>query len=97
MFLLPPSEKLTQSNHVLWRVHVLAVVQGAWLAGFIDPAAKPLSAFIPPKEEKKVDPDGVADEKKEDPIENPTYADWVAKDQTVLSYLLSNLGKEIAS
>jgi hypothetical protein len=35
VFLLPPSKKLTRSNHVLWRVHVVAALQWERLASFI--------------------------------------------------------------
>jgi hypothetical protein len=35
------------------------------------------------------------DDDVEVPAVNPDYATWVAKDQTVLSYLLTNLSKEI--
>jgi hypothetical protein len=46
---------------------------------------KPPDAFLAPKK----------DDKKEPAIPNPDYVTWVAKDQTVLNYLLSNLLKEI--
>jgi hypothetical protein len=45
---LPLSEKLTQSNHQLWRAQVLSAVRGAWLAEFIAPFAKPPSEFLAP-------------------------------------------------
>lgn len=32
---------------------------------------------------------------KEPPVPNPDYATWVAKDEMVLNYILSNLGREI--
>jgi hypothetical protein len=36
--------------------------------------------------------------KPDDPaIPNPEHEDWVAKDQQVLNYLLSNLSKEVLS
>lgn len=85
IFLLPPSEKLSRSNFNLWKAQVLSALKGAQLAGFIESTAAPLDAFLPLK----------GDDKKEPPVANPEHAIWTAKDQTVLSYLLSNLGWEI--
>jgi hypothetical protein len=82
---LPMSEKLTHSNHVLWKSQVLSVLKGAWLDEFIDSMAKPPEAFLEPKE----------DDKKEAPTPNLEYAMWVAKDQTIVNYLMSNLLREI--
>jgi len=92
IFLLPPSEKLTRSNHVLWKAQVTSALRGARLVEFIKPTVSPPDEFLPPKDGKK--PDG-----KEEPplVENPEYATWIAKDQMVLSCLLSNLGREILS
>jgi hypothetical protein len=47
--------------------------------------AKPPDVFLAPKK----------DDKKELAIPNPDYVTLVAKDQTVLNYLLSNVLKEI--
>ena len=35
------------------------------------------------------------DDKSVDPLSNPEYKEWVAKDQTVLSYLFRSLSKEV--
>ncbi|XP_066395916.1 uncharacterized protein [Miscanthus floridulus] len=58
------------------------------MGSFIEPTAVPPSPFITPDGSK-------ADGSKKDPEPNPDYASWVAKDQTVLNYLLSNMSKEI--
>jgi hypothetical protein len=39
--LMPVLEKLSQSNHTLWRAQVLAVLRGAQLARFLDGTNKP--------------------------------------------------------
>jgi hypothetical protein len=82
---LPVSEKLTRNNYILWKAQVHSALKGAQLANFIEPTAKPPNVFLAPKK----------DDKKEPATPNPEYAMWVAKDQTVLNYLLSNLSKEI--
>lgn len=88
VFLIPPAEKLSRSNHVLWKAQVLAAIKGAQLDGFIEPTAAAPDRFLPPKADAKGgDP----------PVANPEYSSWVAKDQIVLSYLLSNLGRDIAA
>jgi DICT domain-containing protein len=55
---------------------------------FIDPGVQPPTRHLPPKEDKKVD---------EAPVVNPELSKWVAKDQQVLSYLLTSLSCEIGS
>ena len=84
---LPVSEKLNRANYQLWKAQVLSALKGAQLAKYLDPAVKPPAEVLTPKE----------DDKKEPPVPNPDYATWVAKDQTVLNFLLSNLSKEILS
>lgn len=85
IILLPPSGKHTHNNIIHWKAQVLSTLKGAQLAGFIESTATPPDAFLPPK--------GV--DKKEPRTVNPEYATWMAKDQTVLSYLLPNIGWEI--
>jgi hypothetical protein len=41
MNLMSVSEKLTRTNHTLWRTQVLAVLHGSQLAGFLDGTNKP--------------------------------------------------------
>lgn len=91
VFLLLVSEKLTRSNYLLWKAQVTSALRGAQLAAFIEPTAKPPEEFLPPKDDSKKPDDG----DKEPPVVNLEYATWIAKDQTVLSYILSNLGREI--
>jgi hypothetical protein len=70
---------------VLWKAQVLAAIKGAQLDGFIEPTAAAPDRFF-------------AGAKEGDPlVVNLEYSSWVAKDQTVLSYLLSNLGRDIAA
>jgi hypothetical protein len=63
---------------------------GAQLAGFIKSTAKPPTEFL------EADVVAIAAGKK-DPVPNPEYEKWVAKDSQVRSYLFSSLSKEIFS
>ena len=80
------SEKLTKTNFALWRMQVLAAVRGARLEGFLTGAAKAPTTMI--KETK----DG-----NEAEVSNPAYEEWVATDQQVLGYLISNMSSYIQS
>jgi hypothetical protein len=85
---LPVTEKLSHANHQSWKAQVLSALRGAQLADWLEADAQPPAKHLP---KKKPDDDA------EVPMANPDYAIWVAKDQTVLSYLLTNLSKEILS
>jgi len=80
---IPVTEKLTRSNYQSWQAQVISAIKGAQAASFIKPSAKPPSEFLPAKDDK------------EPSVSNPEYDVWVAKDQQVLSYLLTSLSKEI--
>jgi hypothetical protein len=85
---LPTNEKLTRSNFTSWKAQVVSAVKGAQMGNFLNPDEQPLPAFYTPDGTK-------ADGSKKDPEANPDHASWVAKDQTVLNYLFSNMSKEI--
>lgn len=78
------SEKLTHDNYLLWKAQFLPAVHGAQYMGILDG-----STPTPPKTIEVVN----AASKKE-VVPNPEYAQWVAKDQQLLSYLLNSLTKE---
>ncbi|XP_021306842.1 uncharacterized protein LOC110431725 [Sorghum bicolor] len=82
---IPVTEKLTRSNYQSWRAQVSSAIQGAQAASFIKPTATPPAEFLVTK----------GDSDKKDPVPNPDYDVWIAKDQQVLSYLLTSLSKEI--
>lgn len=42
---LPPTEKLTRSNYLLWKAQVLPAIHGALLQGYLDGTAR-----APPRE-----------------------------------------------
>jgi hypothetical protein len=86
MFLPPVLEKLSRTNHQSWKAQVQAALHGAQLAAWPEATAQPPVCFLPKKK---------PDDDKEEPVANPEYGPWVAKDQIVLSYLLTNLSKEI--
>jgi hypothetical protein len=84
---LPVSEKLNRTNYQSWKAQVTSALRSAQLTKFIDPTVKPPAAFLTPKEK----------DKKEPPVSNPDYELWVAKDQTILNFILSDHSKEILS
>ncbi|KAK1620769.1 hypothetical protein QYE76_026286 [Lolium multiflorum] len=85
----PPSEKLTRKNFPLWRSMVLPAIRGAQLVGLLDG-----SDAEPPKELAPIVAEKTADDQTK-PVPNPAYAAWLARDQSVLSYLLQSLSLEI--
>ena len=66
----PVSEKLTRSNHALWKAQVRATIRGARLQGYLTGATKE-----PPKEVIVKATDG-----KETKIANPEWEEWETKD-----------------
>ena len=87
-FLPPVTEKLTRANHQSWKAQVVSALRGAQLADWLEATATPPEKFLAaeaPADGKEAEP----------PKANPDFAPWVAKDQMVLSYLLTNLSKEI--
>ncbi|WVZ51017.1 hypothetical protein U9M48_002209 [Paspalum notatum var. saurae] len=79
----PVIEKLTKNNFLLWRLQVLPTVRGAQMTGYLD------STTICPDAEISIK-DGDTTKK----IPNPEYAQGVAQDHQVFSYLMSTLSKE---
>jgi hypothetical protein len=77
------SEKLTQENFLLWQT--LAEIYGAQLYDYLNGSIE-----APEKETTVKDKDGV-----EVKISNPDYARWVAQDQSVLGFLVRNMGREV--
>jgi hypothetical protein len=82
--LFPVTEKLTRSNHPMWKLQVLTGLRGA-----------EMEKFIAPKSDAKPDEPKPAEDVS--PILNPKFKKWVAQDQQVLSYLLGSLSHEIGS
>jgi hypothetical protein len=78
-------EKLTKGQLLLWKKQVLLDIRGAQLFGILDGSMPELE-----KELKETDTDG-----KEVKIPNHAYAQWIASDQTVLSYLVRNMSQEV--
>nr|CAB3483590.1 unnamed protein product [Digitaria exilis] len=81
---LPVTEKLSKSNLVLWQAQVMPAIRGAQLESHLD-----REAAVPPKElTAQIDGKPVKQA-------NPEYITWVAKDQQVLSYLLTSMTREV--
>jgi hypothetical protein len=83
--LIPVSDKLTRANYRSWKAQVIAAIKGAQAASLIHPSATTPAPTITTKNS----------EGKEETTANPDYDVWTAKEQQVLSYLLSSLSKEI--
>jgi hypothetical protein len=75
----PVSEKLTRTNYAIWEVHVRAAMRGCRLIGH-------LTGTTPVTEKEIADAGG----KK---TSNSAFEEWDARDQQVLSYLLSSISK----
>lgn len=84
---IPITEKLSKSNHAMWRAQILAVVQGSRLAGH-------LTGAIPAPAEEIADKDAAG---KEVMVPNLTFEEWYAKDQQVLSFVFGSLAQEVMS
>lgn len=83
-FAVPVTEKLSRSNHTLWKAQILPTMRGALMMGYLDGTTR-----APPKEiEAKQDEKIVK-------IPNQDYIQWMAKDQQILGYLLASLSREI--
>jgi len=89
-FLPPVTEKLTRGNHAMWLAQVTSTLQGARLWRFTQPSSKSPEEFLATT---AADDDG----KKAEPIPNPAYDDWFAKDSQVRSYLFASLSKDVFS
>jgi hypothetical protein len=81
----PPLEKLSRDNHLFWKAQVLPALRGAQVMGLLD-GSNP----APPKTIEAED-----ENKKPITIPNPIYGAWLARDQTVLSFLMKSLNSDI--
>nr|CAB3466054.1 unnamed protein product [Digitaria exilis] len=81
---LPVTEKLARGNFVLWQAQVMPAIRGAQLESHLD-----IKAVVPAKE-IAVQVGGKAVKQA-----NPEFVSWVAKDQQVLSYLLTSMTREV--
>lgn len=75
----------------MWHAQVSSTIRGAQLTGYIKPGAAPLAEFL------EDDASTATGGNKADPVPNPDYEKWIARDQQVLSYLFGSLSKEIFS
>ena len=79
------TEKLSKTNHTLWKAQVLAAIRGACYEGHINGKTKAPDAEIV---EKKADSTTVTNP-------NPVFEAWYARDQQILWFLLSSAGKDV--
>jgi hypothetical protein len=81
--LQPMVDKLSKSNHTVWREQVLATLRGARLEGFVTGKKKsPVEEIEEQDDDKKI------------LVPNPEYEDWLAGDQQVFSFLFASVSKE---
>ncbi|KAK1610430.1 hypothetical protein QYE76_034103 [Lolium multiflorum] len=83
----PPSTKLTRSNFIFWKTLVFPILRGAQVYGLLDGTDKAPEKFLEIEDS----------EKKKKIIPNSEYAAWVARDQTVLGYLVNSFSPEIVA
>jgi hypothetical protein len=74
------TEKLSCTNHAMWRAQILAVVRGFRLEGHITGATPAPDAEV----------DGKDTAGKDIKTPNPAYEEWYARDQQVLSLFLGH-------
>lgn len=79
-----PSEKLTKTNFILWKAQVMPGLRGAQVTGLLDGS----DIALPKTVQQQADKTTAA-------TPNPLYAQWISKDQQVLSHLLNSLSMEI--
>jgi hypothetical protein len=79
------TEKLSKTNHALWKAQILTVIRGARYEGHINSKTEPPDAEVV---EKAADGTAVTNP-------NPTFETWYARDQQILGLILSNVGKEV--
>jgi histone deacetylase 1/2 len=81
------TEKLSRTNHAMWRAQILTAVRGFRLEGHLTGAIPAPAAEV----------DGKDATGKDIKTPNPEYAEWYARDQQVLSFVLGSLAREILS
>ena len=78
--------KLDQSNFLIWRSQVLALIRGNRLEKFIDDSATPPPSHIAQR---------IGDDIRS--VENPEFVIWRSQDQVLLGWLLSSMSEGIIS
>jgi hypothetical protein len=76
--------KLNKGNYALWRAHVLPIIRGAQLQGYLD------GTSITPEKEVDVK---IADKTKKE--SNPEYIRWTALQQQVLGFHMASMTQEV--
>ncbi|CAN6338815.1 unnamed protein product [Urochloa humidicola] len=79
------TEKLSKSNHALWKAQVLTAIRGARMEGHITGKTGAPNAEL---EEKQADGKVVK-------MPNPVFEEWFARDQQVLGLIFSSMGKDV--
>jgi hypothetical protein len=78
------TEKLSKNNHLLWKAHVLPIVRGERLEGYLTGIAKMPDEFIV-----------MTDGDKEVKTPNLAHENWVVVGQQILSFLLSSVTRDV--
>ena len=85
-FTFNTSIKLDQSNYLIWRSQVLALIRGNRLEKFIDDSTTPPPSHIAQR---------IRDDLRS--VENPKFVTWRSQDQVLLGWLLSSMSEGIIS
>jgi hypothetical protein len=81
------AEKLTKMNYPLWKAHILPILCGAQLQGYLD------SSNVAPNKKIEYKPAGENTEVTK--VVNPEYVQWCAIEQQVLRFLLTSMTKAV--
>jgi hypothetical protein len=81
----PLTDKQSRDNHLFWKMQVLPALRGAQVLELLDgtDAAPPKTMEVEDTDNKKVQ------------VPNPAYAIWLARDQTLMSYLVKSLDTDL--
>jgi hypothetical protein len=79
------TEKLSKSNHAMWKAQILAVVRALHLEGHLTSASPAPAAEV----------DGKDSTGKDAKVPNPLYEEWFARDQQVLILVLGSLARDV--
>ncbi|CAO2196137.1 unnamed protein product [Urochloa humidicola] len=79
------TEKLSKTNHALWKAQVLTAIRGARMEGHITGKTGAPAAEV---EEKQNDGTVVK-------VSNPAFEEWFARGQQVLGLLFTSVGKDV--
>jgi hypothetical protein len=82
------AEKLTKTNYSLWKAHVIPILRGAQLQGYLDD--------IKVASDKMIESMTIGEKVEATQEVNTQYIQWSVMEQQVLSFLLMSMTKKKA-